>query len=207
MRWLFIVFIVLPALLQAQTPDCHYTPTIWNTLKKTSLTGKRISKFKTDLTAVEQGPWGCTLCEEDQTIITLSNQLQVQLCKNIAPKAQKALNDSLNAGAEIKTIKGYRPSRSRGPLNQKGQRTQYSNHAYGVALDINEKHNGLYNNCSQWPKNCKLSKGGAYRPHQSPLSFTKSHSVVQNLQKQGWMWGGEITGPLKDFMHFSPDGR
>lgn len=96
-------------------------------------------------------------------------------------------------------------SYSRGPADLHGNRTKLSNHAYGLAIDINEKNNGLYVNCPKFSARCRLIKGGKYEPGNT-LSLSKDHPIVMELQKAKFYWGGELYGNMKDFMHFSPDG-
>jgi len=199
-----ISLFILSVPVQAKD-SCHYKYTVWNTLKKTTIKTVTVSKSKSKLSIEEIGPFGCTPCLEDQSTIHLSNNQEITVCKHIAKKVQTALNQALNNGAKINTIKGYRASKSRGPIDKRGNRTVFSNHAYGIALDINENQNGLYYNCSTWSTSCSLRKGGRYNP-KNPLSLTKDHLIVTEMKKQGLLWGGELNGSMKDFMHFSPDG-
>lgn len=184
---------------------CHYTYSIWNTIKKTTVKTITVKKNRSDLNNQEIGPLGCTICNEDQKKIKLSNGLPLKICHKIAQNVKAALERAIKNGSTIKSIKGYRPSKSRGPLDKNGNRTLFSNHAYGVAVDINEKYNGLYQNCLQWSPKCRLIKGGRYNP-KNPLSFTTNHTIVKEMARIDLKWGGHIKGTMKDFMHFSPDG-
>lgn len=203
----FAVFLSLfsgnPSLLAKET--CHYDLSIWNAVKRKTIQTEKIGKLKLELDAKEKGSYGCTPCKEDQTQISLSNNLTVTVCKKIAKKVRTALNKALEQGAKIETITGYRVSKSRGPVDKQGNRTLFSNHAYGVAVDINEKHNGLYANCSKFSPKCRLIKGGKYQP-ENPSALTHENPIVKEMKKAGFHWGGQIEGDLKDFMHFSPDG-
>lgn len=165
-----------------------------------------VSKDSNLLDKKEKGPLGCTICEEDQKKITLKNQISFLICHKIADKVQKAMNQILSQGLEIKTVIAYRPSISKGELNSKGERTLFSNHAYGVAFDINENFNGLYENCLHWNSACILRKAGRYEPS-NPLSIKEGDPFTRILKANGFMWGGAIAGQQKDFMHFSPDGH
>jgi hypothetical protein len=95
---------------------------------------------------------------------------------------------------------------TRGPIDPDGNRTRFSNHSFGVAIDINPKHNGLYTNCFQFGPQCKRIRGGHWRPHQDPFSLKPDGNVVKALQRIGLKWGGRIQGRQKDFMHFSITG-
>ena len=203
--FLLSFILISPTVHAAST--CHYTYTVWNTNLKGNSKTQTVRKSKDQLNPNEQGPWGCTVCEEDQITLKLQNGMELKLCKNIAKKTETSLNQLIDSGVTINSLKGYRPSISRGPVDAKGNRTLFSNHAYGTAIDINQKHNGLYYNCKTWSKNCSLRMGGHYKPLKSKLSFTSTHPMVIQMKKTGYQWGGEIQGQMKDFMHFSPDGK
>lgn len=68
-----------------------------------------------------------------------------------------------------------------------------SNHAYGLAMDINVKHNNGTGSCDV---------GTTYNPGTDPLSFSADHKVVQIMKKHGFFWGGAWTS-VKDPMHFA----
>lgn len=196
---------MLGSLGKAEPAKCHYEYTVWNVKEKRSVERRKVAKPYRDLTRAEKSPEGCTPCEEDQELVTLSNQLQFRACKILASKFKAALEAALSQGETIKSVVGYRSQVSRGPVDAKGNRTELSNHAFGVALDINEDFNGLYSQCHRWSPKCVLVKGGKYSPG-SPLSLVKSGPIVQELVRAGFRWGGEIAGQQKDFMHFSPSG-
>ncbi len=137
--------------------------------------------------------------------VPLSNGLSVTLCRAVAREVAVALDRALADGAVIETILGYRPSVSRGDPDLNGERTGLSNHAYGVALDINEGWNGLYQDCATWGPQCLLMKGGAWTPS-DPRGLRRKSPLVLALGETGLLWGGAIAGTQKDFMHFSPSG-
>ncbi len=193
-----ILFLFLPLLSFAF--DCHYDYTVWNTRTRSSEGPFRVQKWKAELSSEERGPFGCTICKEDQREISVSG-VKVKVCNQLAGKIPYLLT-----GTEIKTLVGYRTSKSRGPVDSRGLRTLFSNHAYGVAIDVNEGSNGLYNNCLAWGPGCALTKGGPYRPGRDPLSLTANSPLVLSFKREGFRWGGEIESIQKDFMHFSPDG-
>ncbi len=117
-----------------------------------------------------------------------------------------ALEASLEQGFPIATLTGYRVGRTRGPLDARGLRTQYSNHSLGVAIDINAETNGLYDRCVEWGPHCRLRIGGKWDPHNS-LSITRGRAPHTHMEAVGFKWGGELTGRQKDFMHFSLTGN
>ncbi len=109
------------------------------------------------------------------------------------------------SGEAITTVVGYRVGRTRGAVDTSGVRTQFSNHAYGIALDINPERNGLYDNCIEFNQSCRLIRGGEWQPGRQG-SITRDSPIVSALENIGMKWGGEIPGQQKDFMHFSPSG-
>jgi hypothetical protein len=186
--------------------DCHFDYSVWNTILKRSAPPVAVRKFRKDLSKDEIGPFGCTICREDQIRIKLSNSLEFNACHKVASRFKEALEKALDQGAQIEKILGYRPSKSRGKADARGFRTEFSSHAFGVGLDINDFQNGLYTNCLTWKTSCVLIKGGHYRPFKDQRSLTPKSPLVREMIKQGLKWGGNITGIQKDFMHFSPDG-
>ena len=184
---------------------CHYSYSVWNVKLKKSAAWKTVAKPYAKLTAEEKGPLGCTPCLEDQQDLALSNGLTIKACVKVAAQAKKALEASLSQGQTIKTLVGYRPQLSRGAPDAEGNLTVLSNHSFGVAFDVNENFNGLYNNCPAWSSKCVLAVGGPYLPG-SPLSLVASSPAVVEMGKAGLQWGGTIAGGQKDFMHFSPTG-
>jgi hypothetical protein len=187
------------------TDTCRYEYTIWNT-KEHRVTERRVvEKDRADLSAEERGPLGCTPCREDQAEVSLGNGLRFLACAALAPRLREALDRALAQGAEIRTLVGYRPQMSRGPVDARGNRTQLSNHSFGAAIDVNEMRNGLYDDCLVWSSACRLLKGGPYRPGETG-SITADSPVVIELEVAGFKWGGRIAGRQKDFMHFSPTG-
>ena len=94
---------------------------------------------------------------------------------------------------------------TKGNIDSLGNRTQFSNHSFGVAIDINEEQNGLYDHCVSFGPACRLRRGGIWKPDQVG-SLTPDSPIVEGLKGMGLKWGGQIEGDQKDFMHFSPSG-
>ncbi len=189
----------------AEPAQCHYTYSVWNVKAKASKAHHAVAKPYAQLAAKEKGPLGCTPCEEDQADVQLSNGLQFRACRLVSDRIHDALEAALSRGQKIVSVVGYRAQMSKGPADQSGNRTELSNHAFGVAVDVNEGYNGLYNDCVAWSPQCVLGKGGPYQPG-SELSLTEGSPLVQEMKKVGYDWGGKIAGRQKDFMHFSPSG-
>ena len=93
-----------------------------------------------------------------------------------------------------------------GDVDHEEKRTQFSNHSFGIAVDINPDSNGLYQNCIEFSQQCVLRRGGDWQPGQNSRSIAADSQLVKALKSAGFKWGGEILGRQKDFMHFSPDG-
>lgn len=201
-----LIFFTLLLSFSAYSSElCRYTYTVWNANKRISEGPFTVQKLKSALTQAEKGSDGCSLCEEDQEDVTLSNGVKFRACRKYSMKFRAALEKILKEGKQVKTVVGYRPSISKGTLDSQGRRTEFSRHAFGVALDINEEFNGLYDQCIQWGPSCRLIKGGKYSGSH-PLSITRNSPEVRHFREEGFRWGGEIEGFQKDFMHFSPDG-
>ena len=78
----------------------------------------------------------------------------------------------------------------------------WSNHAYGHAIDLNPNENP-YVGC-----------GAVYDPRSRPYVDRSrlrkgmvTPAVVRAFRSIGWGWGGDWTGETKDYMHFSTTGH
>jgi hypothetical protein len=78
----------------------------------------------------------------------------------------------------------------------------WSNHAYGHAVDLNPNENP-YVGC-----------GAVYDPRSRPYvdrtplrKGMVTPAVVRAFESIGWGWGGDWTGDTKDYMHFSTTGH
>ena len=78
----------------------------------------------------------------------------------------------------------------------------WSNHAYGHAIDLNPNENP-YVGC-----------GAVYDPRSRPYVDRSrvrkgmvTPAVVRAFRSIGWGWGGAWTGDTKDYMHFSTTGH
>ena len=183
--------------------DCHYQNWDWSVRERRPVNIQRVTTAKSKLTQEERGPYeGCTVCEEDQTEIRVAD-LRFKMCRRHAQRAAEALRQLHKQGFPLKELEGYRVGKSKGPVDARGLRTQFSHHSYGVALDINASLNGLYENCVSFSPSCRLLRGGVYNPK---ISGTITPAIADIFKSQGFKWGGELPGQQKDFMHFSPTG-
>jgi hypothetical protein len=187
-------------------PQCSYSTYKWNIHTRKAVEPRRIAKPYSDLTASEKdGETGCTVCEEDQVELSFPGLRPFKVCKRLAPGIEKIIAELQRQQAPLRDVVGYRVGMTRGNPDSAGNRTGFSNHSFGVALDINTAQNGLYENCINFNPACRLIKGGPWKPEQE-ASLTASSLIVQTFKQNGFKWGGEIAGLQKDFMHFSPTG-
>lgn len=190
----------------ALADQCTYQTWDWDTIQKKAVHLRTISKLKSEITPEERGDTpDCSVCEEDQVEVRIDRVARFKICKAMSPQIVSAIKNAIAAGFPFSSIVGYRVGKSKGPLNSAGERTQFSNHSFGTAIDFNSEKNGLYDFCIRFSPNCKLLRGGAYI--QDALgSITKDSSIYKEMLKAGFKWGGEISGKQKDFMHFSLSG-
>jgi hypothetical protein len=164
--------------LAASAADCSYSVWSWNVARRAAVEAHEVSKPRARLSAAERDPTtGCTVCREDQAWIGGKGLPRVQVCGLLAPGIERALREALARGARIDTLVGYRPSLTRGALDADGNRTGFSNHSFGIALDVNPAHNGLYDRCPSFGPSCRLREGGAWDPRH-PAALSRDHPLV-----------------------------
>lgn len=195
------------AAVASPTPTtCSYSTWAWDTRARQSVNYQRVSKPYYQITAEERDPHSkCTVCEEDQEPIQLAGIPAIYVCKDYAQAARRVLNNLVFSGFPIRSLEGYRVGRSKGPVDPKGLRTQFSNHSFGTAIDVNAEQNGLYTDCFAFGPGCHLLRGGPWRPGE-PGTITRDSAAYRSFLQAGWKWGGELVGRQKDFMHFSLSG-
>lgn len=202
---LFIALLLLSNAAFAQS--CHYQDWRWNVEQKRVVEIRNVVKDYSMLAPDERDEHsGCTVCAEDQQVIRLDGLAEFSVCKRYASLVQESLQRLMRQGEKINSVISYRVGRTRGDIDARGNRTGFSNHSYGVAVDINTRHNGLYENCLQFGAQCKLVHGGPWRPEHDRFSLHQDGNIVKAFKNAGFKWGGEIAGRQKDFMHFSPTG-
>ena len=79
---------------------------------------------------------------------------------------------------------------------------RWSNHAYGLAVDVNPRENPYVG--------CGMTRDPAARKYLDRSRLRKgmvTPAVVRAFASIGWEWGGAWTGQTKDYMHFSHNGR
>jgi hypothetical protein len=78
----------------------------------------------------------------------------------------------------------------------------WSNHAYGLAIDLNPTENPYIG--------CGMSRDPATRPYRDRTRHRRgmvTPRVVEAFAAIGWEWGGSWAGDTKDYMHFSHTGH
>jgi hypothetical protein len=88
------------------------------------------------------------------------------------------------------------------PCTQAATTTSWSNHAYGVAVDLNPVENP-YVGCGQ----SRDPRAQRYRDRSRHRRGMVTRDVVAAFASIGWGWGGSWTGNTKDYMHFSTTGH
>jgi hypothetical protein len=185
---------------------CTYTTYKWNMHDRKAVGLHKVVKPYSEVTAAETDPQtGCTVCEEDQVMLSFPGIRPFTVCKRLAPQIRKIIAGLLDRHASVRDVVGYRVGLTRGKPDKDGNRNGFSNHSFGVALDVNTMPNGLYDHCLTVSPACRLIKGGRWDPEQA-LSLTADSVIVRTFKSNGFKWGGEIAGWQKDFMHFSPTG-
>jgi len=205
---------------EPRSTTCTYKTYQWSVVEKRAVNRRSVTRDRADLTDEEKAPdfevSGCTVCNEDQVEVAVEGMPPVRVCYYYADKVKKALEQIRDSGTfKVKTLTGYRVGQTRGKAVD-GKRTQFSNHSYGTAIDVNRAANGLYRSCrlEKGPrkaaeiKRCRRGIGGTWNPGKRPRTTVTPDSEVYRAFRDlvGWKWGGEIEGRTKDFMHFSPDG-
>jgi hypothetical protein len=185
---------------------CTYEMQVWNVdLRSTSHT-RSVRHAYDDVSLAETDPaTGCTVCIEDQVEISIPTLQPFRVCRKLAARVHAVVSDLVRKGAPVRTLRGYQVIRSRGNVDGNGDRTEFSNHSFGVAIDINMEQNGLYDNCVTFGPECRLLRGGEWRPG-TPGTLMRDDAIVRSFKAVGFKWGGEIEGRQKDFMHFSLTG-
>ena len=78
----------------------------------------------------------------------------------------------------------------------------WSNHAYGLAIDINPVENP-YVGCGM----SRDPKAQSYRDRSRHRPGMVTGRVIRAFASVGWGWGGSWAGNTKDYMHFSHTGH
>ena len=91
---------------------------------------------------------------------------------------------------------------TQGPCSGGSRTGSWSNHAYGLAVDLNPIENP-YVGCGRTRE--RASRPYLDRSRLRPGMVTPA--VVRAFRSVGWGWGGSWPGATKDYMHFSVNGH
>lgn len=121
---------------------------------------------------------------------------KVTIHKAIAGDLKAALQAAQDEGFAVYEVGGYRTFGTDEAGKVKSVGLVYSQHCYGLAVDIN-----VNENCYKSPANAPCSVGKLYSTS-NKYSIKKSGALYKSFINNGWGWGGEWSS-LKDYMHFS----
>jgi hypothetical protein len=202
------MFYAVPVCAEPSSPPqtCTYESFNWNVRQQRPVNMHTVTHPYSELASDEVDPQtGCTVCLEDQVTVQVGKLTPFLVCNKVADIVRDTLDNLLSSGEVVVEVTAYRPGKTRNPLDDEGNRTGFSNHAYGAAIDINRGMNGLYDNCAQFGPVCRLIQGGAWIPGH-PGVLGRDTPIVRGMMEAGFKWGGDIAGKQKDFMHFSFTG-
>ncbi len=117
----------------------------------------------------------------------------VRVHRAISQDVYNACQAAQNAGFKIYDIGGYRTFGTDTAGRSGG--LSYSQHCYGLAVDINPTENGQF-------KNGRATGNWFYDPGNNEYSIQSNSTLVTTFKSLGWGWGGEWNSS-KDYMHFS----
>jgi hypothetical protein len=116
--------------------------------------------------------------------------------EEMVPEAAYGGNDNVAAAADDTSGFNCRYAVAQGP-------PQWSMHAYGEAIDVNDVQNPYIDGTTIIPP-----AGAAYedRSDVRPGMAVPGGTLVEAFASIGWQWGGLWTGS-RDYQHFSSNGR
>lgn len=82
--------------------------------------------------------------------------------------------------------------------------THWSNHAYGRAVDVNPIENPYV---SGGTSSHRASGPYLDRSRRRPGMAYDGGVLIKAFRAVGWGWGGSWSGGVRDYQHFSPNGR
>lgn len=205
MRILVLFFCLMMAPSAFASDVCTFTDWAWNSAEGRAENFRKVNMSRSDLSPEQRHPTlPCSVCREDQVRISAGGASAL-ICRAIAGDVEDALRRSEAAGFPINSLTGYRVGRTKGPLDARGLRTQYSHHSFGLAIDVNAEQNGLYDRCVEFGPHCRLRRGGRWVPN-AEGAINPHTPLYRAMREAGLKWGGELKGRQKDFMHFSLQG-
>ena len=116
----------------------------------------------------------------------------LQVHRAIADQVKQVLQKAQDAGFKVYEVGGYRETNI-------SNTTKLSQHAYGLAVDIN-----VNENYCVYPDGT-IDAGSFWDPSRSEYSIPSNGVLVREFKAIGWGWGGDWHSK-KDYMHFSYTG-
>ena len=182
----------------------NYSPDTGNAINVSGTTGAAGKSWEEKLQMVFPSgvPQSSSELESYLTTVecdTLKNGTKyVQVHKVIAQDVVAACESAKAEGFNIYDIGGYRQfgSDSAGKISSLG--LNYSQHCYGLAVDINPTDNGQF-------KNGAATGAWHYYPDDpayNDVTIKSTGAIYKSFTSNGWGWGGEWNSS-KDYMHFS----
>jgi hypothetical protein len=90
------------------------------------------------------------------------------------------------------------------PCNGNATGVHWSNHAYGLAIDVNPIENPYV---SGGLSSHRASGPYLDRSRHRPGTAYEGGVLVEAFRAVGWGWGGSWSGSVRDYQHFSYNGR
>lgn len=116
----------------------------------------------------------------------------VRIHKAIAQEVQEIFDEIQKSGFRAYNIGTYNYRKIAGS-------SKLSNHAYGLAVDINPTENYCIRSDGT------VISGSFWKPYENQYSIPADGPVVNAFKARGWDWGGDWRSK-KDYMHFSKNG-
>ena len=115
-----------------QPTTCTYKAYAWDTRNGRSTNHFTVEKPYAEVTDDERDPNApqCTICSEDQVTIDPKefgvSLAPIKICHAFAPQVREALAAIAASGEfEFTALEGYRPGRTRGPVDKNGLQPQF----------------------------------------------------------------------------------
>ena len=109
---------------------------------------------------------------------------------------------NLNGGSDFRSIEADNTSAF--SCRNATDTSSWSNHAYGLAIDLNPIENPYETRGSS---SHRASRPYLARSRHLRGKIHHGDAVWRAFAAVGWHWGGDYAGSIKDYQHFSPTGR
>lgn len=133
-------FLLLFALQSISSPvwaekTCSYKTYSWNTVERKAVEFQFISHAYSSISEIEIDPTtGCTVCEEDQVEISIAPLPSFKVCHLLASDLKMVVEDLLSQGEPVFDVVGYRVGKTRGEIDDLGNRTGFQQSLFWCCL-------------------------------------------------------------------------